>query len=68
MWQRWTTTATGRRVSAIHLGHSDDRTTWTGLEHQSCNTSDGATRGNKKRAEAARTVTALPPMPPMRRW
>ena len=54
--------------SRIHLGHSDDRTTWTGLEHASCNTSDGATRGNKKRAAAARTVTALPPLPLMRRW
>lgn len=29
------------------LGHSEDRTTWTGPEHASCNRSDGGKRGAK---------------------
>ena len=31
------------------LGHSDDRTTWTGPEHARCNRSAGGTKGAKIR-------------------
>lgn len=53
MWERWTLDRSGRRMSAIHLGHNDDRTAWTGLEHAHCNLSDGARRGNAMRGVAA---------------
>ena len=32
-----------------HLGHTPDRTGWTGPEHARCNTSEAATRGNQQR-------------------
>lgn len=35
--------------SAWHLGHTPDGSEWTGPEHPKCNTSDGATRGNRRR-------------------
>ena len=41
MWQRWTLDSYGRRVSAIDLGHADDRRSYTGLEHRACNRRDG---------------------------
>lgn len=31
------------------LGHTPDRTHWTGPEHPRCNRSEGATRGNRQR-------------------
>lgn len=76
MWQRWQVIK-GRRVSAIHLGHTPDRTAWTGLEHAHCNLSEAATRGNQMRGQrraAAKTVgtvaqrTTPAPLRTSRNW
>lgn len=37
------------------LGHTPDRSQWTGPEHRKCSRSDGAVRGNRMRQRAARS-------------
>jgi hypothetical protein len=53
-----------------HLGHTPDRSSWTGPEHEQCNESDGARRGNQQRRRApARTVRTVPlQLRTSRRW
>lgn len=53
MERRWMVNRAGKRVSAIHLGHTADRSGYLGLMHAHCNTSEGASRGNRMR----KTVT-----------
>ena len=36
--------------SEWHMGHTPDRTRWTGPEHPRCNTTEGAIRGAAARA------------------
>ena len=47
---RWITPGT-----PWHLGHTTDRQTWTGPEHQHCSTADGARRGNRSRTRTIAT-------------
>jgi hypothetical protein len=57
MWhkQRW---SNGRLIAAIHLGHTADRTGYTGLEHDRCNEADGARRANAKQGMTRRWRTS----------
>jgi hypothetical protein len=49
-----------------HLGHTADRTAWTGPEHEHCNLADGARRKNRKQRQ--RTIRLPAQMMPSRRW
>ena len=42
--------------AAWDLGHNPDRTAYTGPEHERCNRSEGATRGNAQRNNAPQLV------------
>jgi hypothetical protein len=44
-----------------NLGHTPDRTAYTGPEHEKCNKSDGARRGNRMRGRQQQWITS-------RRW
>lgn len=39
------------------LGHTPDRTTWTGPEHRRCNRVEGASRGNRQRSRREKAWT-----------
>lgn len=68
MWQRWRITATGRKVSAIHLDHDDyDRTKYRGLAHASCNIAASNRSPRRQRSRARqRSTPAVPAAPALR--
>jgi hypothetical protein len=41
MLYRWMLDASGRKVTALHLDHDDQRTGYRGLSHARCNLRDG---------------------------
>jgi hypothetical protein len=54
--------------TAWHLGHTPDRTAWTGPEHEKCNESEAATRGNRGRGRKTSLTTIPAPLRTSRRW
>lgn len=47
MWERWMYDSHGRRISALDLGHTTDRTAYIGLAHRYCNRAEGRSRQNR---------------------
>ncbi|SRR6266568_3766527 len=45
-----------------HLGHTEDRTAWTGPEHQRCGAADGARRGNRQQPRSLVMLKAGSPV------
>lgn len=48
MPSRQITNPNGRARDGLHLGHNDDGTTYAGPQHNACNVTDGARRGNAR--------------------
>jgi hypothetical protein len=61
-------------VSMLDLGHNDERTAWTGLEHRNCNRADGAHKAHVSRwakpgsRRAAALSTFGRKLSPGRKW
>lgn len=61
MRSRWITPG-----SKWHLAHDESGTIVIGVSHARCNTSEGATRGNRMRGRRARS--SEPKLPQANRW
>jgi hypothetical protein len=58
MRYRWMLDQRGRKVSAIDLGHTTDRTAYVGLEHRACNRGAGARVTNRIRRARRQWITS----------
>ncbi len=56
MPSRWIPPDKPGQRTGWHLGHTPDRTGWTGPEHEKCNEADGARRRNAMYGGGAPTV------------